>query len=325
MSKNCLLSYHGQKLTLTEIARMNQINYISLRDKYEQTRDIEQAITLAKAVQRGPHQQVDFCGQKMTINQIAQIYGITPANLRMAYEFTADIDEAITLAMNHYFVDYDEKNFLEYQSQENTESIHKLKNLTHTIRGTDLKIDHTLLNNSVEPISAVEDQVFFASLKKQIATLPVNEQRVLNLRYGLNDGIEHTLEEISHSLGVSRARVGQIECHGLRRLRNLFRREYRMNELDNDENFIADMKKEVASMPVNIQKVVCLLYGLVDNRCYSYKEIAQELHLSTFQVMCTEKIAMQSLPYGLSRACEKRRRLFEVEVSFSPKGPEINR
>lgn len=92
---------------------------------------------------------------------------------------------------------------------------------------------------------------------------------------------------------------------------------------DNNEKFIADMKKEVAAMPRNIQKVVYLLYGLIDNQCRTYAEIAQELHLTTFQVACTEKIAMESLPYDLCCECKDRRKLFEV--SLSRKEPEINR
>lgn len=60
MRKNFSISYRGQDLTLTEIARMNQINGVSLRDKYQQTGDIEQAIAMTKAVQMGPRQYVDF-------------------------------------------------------------------------------------------------------------------------------------------------------------------------------------------------------------------------------------------------------------------------
>lgn len=138
-----------------------------------------------------------FCGKKMTINQIAKVYGINSANLYAAYGLTADIDEAITLALDKYFDYHGEEKFREYQAQENTESIHKLKNLTYTINEAGLKTDHTLLNNSVEPISSLEDQVFITGVKKQIATLPANEQRVLNLRYGFNDGIGRTFDETS--------------------------------------------------------------------------------------------------------------------------------
>ena len=46
------------------------------------------------------------------------------------------------------------------------------------------------------------------------------EREVLDLRFGLSDGITHTLAEISKRLGVSRERVRQIEESALKKLRN---------------------------------------------------------------------------------------------------------
>jgi RNA polymerase primary sigma factor len=52
------------------------------------------------------------------------------------------------------------------------------------------------------------------------ARLSPREQRVLSLRFGLDDTKRHTLEEIAQGMGVTRERIRQIERRALRRLRH---------------------------------------------------------------------------------------------------------
>jgi RNA polymerase primary sigma factor len=52
-----------------------------------------------------------------------------------------------------------------------------------------------------------------------LATLPAREARVLEMRFGLNDGCPLTLKESGKRIGVSRERVRQLELMGLRHLR----------------------------------------------------------------------------------------------------------
>ena len=51
-----------------------------------------------------------------------------------------------------------------------------------------------------------------------LATLPARDARVLRLYFGLDDGREHTLEEIGGMLGVTRERVRQLRDRALKRL-----------------------------------------------------------------------------------------------------------
>jgi RNA polymerase primary sigma factor len=46
------------------------------------------------------------------------------------------------------------------------------------------------------------------------------EERIIRLRYGLEDNIIHTLEEIGKEYGITRERVRQIEVRAIRRLRH---------------------------------------------------------------------------------------------------------
>ena len=49
--------------------------------------------------------------------------------------------------------------------------------------------------------------------------LSLREQKILEMRFGLKDGITHTLEEVGREFGVTRERIRQIEAKALERMR----------------------------------------------------------------------------------------------------------
>ncbi|MEK9149935.1 MAG: RNA polymerase sigma factor RpoD, partial [Candidatus Desantisbacteria bacterium] len=57
-------------------------------------------------------------------------------------------------------------------------------------------------------------------LKSVFSTLTHQEARVLQLRFGLEDGYPHTLEEVGAKFNVTRERIRQIEAKALRKLRH---------------------------------------------------------------------------------------------------------
>lgn len=71
---------------------------------------------------------------------------------------------------------------------------------------------------SVEDIAA--QQLLRERLEDVLQTLTSREQKVLRLRFGLDDGRERTLEQIGQEFGVTRERVRQIETKALRKLRH---------------------------------------------------------------------------------------------------------
>ena len=75
-----------------------------------------------------------------------------------------------------------------------------------------------------EDILSVEDEVFATLLHEQLEevleTLTEREERILRLRYGLDDGCKRTLEEIGQEFNVTRERVRQIEAKALKKLRH---------------------------------------------------------------------------------------------------------
>jgi RNA polymerase primary sigma factor len=83
----------------------------------------------------------------------------------------------------------------------------------------------TLLRNFIEDRAVVSpaEAVINVNLKEKIAhvlhTLTPREERIIRMRFGLEDGSEHTLEEVGQSFAVTRERVRQIEAKALRKLR----------------------------------------------------------------------------------------------------------
>ena len=70
----------------------------------------------------------------------------------------------------------------------------------------------------------VIEAVAFTMLKEQLLgvldTLTPREEKVLRLRYGLDDSRPRTLEEVGKEFNVTRERIRQIEAKALRKLRH---------------------------------------------------------------------------------------------------------
>lgn len=75
-----------------------------------------------------------------------------------------------------------------------------------------------------EDVPAPADAAAFSMLKEQLVevlgTLTDREQKVLKLRFGLEDGRARTLEEVGKEFDVTRERIRQIEAKALRKLRH---------------------------------------------------------------------------------------------------------
>src|SRR5205814_2153611 len=72
-------------------------------------------------------------------------------------------------------------------------------------------------------VTSPSEAVINAKLKEQAAqvlhTLSPREEKVVKMRFGLEDGSEHTLEEVGRTFAVTRERIRQIEAKALRKLR----------------------------------------------------------------------------------------------------------
>jgi len=72
----------------------------------------------------------------------------------------------------------------------------------------------------LRPDQDASRRILSDQIKEVLDTLNPKERKILELRYGLIDGIQHTLEEVGQEFGVTRERIRQIEAKVHEKLRN---------------------------------------------------------------------------------------------------------
>ena len=72
----------------------------------------------------------------------------------------------------------------------------------------------------LRPDQETSRRILSDQIREVLETLNPKERKILELRYGLNDGIQHTLEEVGQEFGVTRERIRQIEAKVHEKLRN---------------------------------------------------------------------------------------------------------
>jgi RNA polymerase primary sigma factor len=86
--------------------------------------------------------------------------------------------------------------------------------------------DNSLLGDFIEdeeaqePMDAAAREILREQVKHALAVLSDREREVLEMRFGLLDGKDHTLEEVGQAFNVTRERIRQIEAKALRKLRH---------------------------------------------------------------------------------------------------------
>jgi RNA polymerase primary sigma factor len=74
--------------------------------------------------------------------------------------------------------------------------------------------------DALEPMDAAAREMLREQVQHALGALSERERQVLELRFGLVDGKDHTLEEVSRYFSVTRERIRQIEAKALRKLRH---------------------------------------------------------------------------------------------------------
>lgn len=83
-----------------------------------------------------------------------------------------------------------------------------------------------------QPSEAAARTLLKEQINEELATLTEREQKVLRLRFGLDDGRARTLEEVGKEFQVTRERIRQIEAKAIRKLRQPSRKKKLQDYLD---------------------------------------------------------------------------------------------